>query len=48
MTQHQGFLLFFDFFEFLMPTSKCDQNGRRDRSYVGIESLQTLDGSMMK
>jgi hypothetical protein len=30
MTQSKGFV-FFDFFEFLMPISKYDQNGGRDR-----------------
>jgi hypothetical protein len=32
MTQSEGFTFFDFFFEFLMPISKCNQNGGRDRS----------------
>jgi hypothetical protein len=48
MTQRDGVCVYFILFEFVMPISKCDQNGGHDHSYVGIESRENLDGSLMK
>ena len=48
MTQCEGFPIFFYFFEFFMPVSKCDQNGWLDRSQLVVESWKTFDVSLIK
>ena len=42
------FSIFLIFFEFLMPVSKCGQNGGHDRSYPGVESCKTFGVSHIK
>ena len=48
MTQCEGFPFFLIFFEFFMPVSKCDQNGRLDRSELVVESWNFFGVSMIK
>ena len=47
MTQCEVFQ-FFDFFEFVMPVSKCGQNGGNDHSQLVVESQNFFDVSMIK
>ena len=48
MTQCEGFTIFFIFFQFFMPVSKCGQNGGLDRSQLVVESWKTFDVSRIK
>ena len=48
MTQCEGFPIFWFFFEFFMPVSKCGQNGGLDRSYLVVESWNFFGVSMIK
>ena len=48
MTQCEGFAIFYFFFEFFMPVSKCGQNGGLDRSQLVVESWKTFGVSLIK
>ena len=48
MTQCEGFLIFWFFFEFFMPVSKCGQNSGLDRSYLVVESWNFFGVSLIK
>ena len=48
MTQCEGFLFFDFFFEFVMPVSKCGQNGGLDRSQLVAEYWKKFGVSLIK
>ena len=48
MTQCEGFPIFFIFFEFFMPVSKCGQHGGLNNSQLVVESWKSFDVSLIK